>query len=84
MLTSAGVSYGDVLTRNAAGMHVEKFTALGGPSEIIEQTARMLKAGVDHVCFGHPLGDDLMEAIRIVGDKIIPFPVERSPQPSLR
>lgn len=31
----------------------------------------MLKAGVDHVCYGHPLSEDPMHAVKEIGEKLI-------------
>ena len=51
---------------------IESLAALGNPDEIVEQTARMLKSGVDHICFGHPLGGDPVKAMRLLSEKVTP------------
>ncbi len=77
MLTSIGLSFDDIRRLEEKGSQIppkliENFVALGNPDDIIEQTDRMLKAGVDHICYGHPLGD-LPEVIRLIGERILPY-----------
>ncbi len=77
MLTSIGLSCDDIRQFEEKGSQIppkliENFVALGNPDDIIEQTDRMLKAGVDHICYGQPLGD-LPEVIRLIGERILPY-----------
>lgn len=77
MLAAAEFTYDELQVPKARdyGMPLElmeNFAALGTIQEIVEQTAVMLKAGVDHVCYGHPLSQNPIDAIRLVGEKIIP------------
>lgn len=43
----------EALERNA-----HNFAAVGTAEDILAQTERMVRAGVGHICFGHPLGPD--------------------------
>lgn len=52
---------------------IENFSAAGTPEEVVEQTDRILREGVTHVCYGHPLGRDIEESIRLVGERIKPY-----------
>jgi 5,10-methylenetetrahydromethanopterin reductase len=52
---------------------IESFVAIGTPVEIIEQTDNMLKSGVTHICYGHPLGPKIEESINLIGKKVIPY-----------
>lgn len=77
MLSAAGFSYDELLSLRASDVRLplellENFVALGTPEEIVEQTSVMLKAGVDHVCYGHPLGTDTINVTKLIGEKIIP------------
>ena len=80
MLANAGLTPEALLalSRNppkAPPAFLHSFAALGTPDDVIEQTAQMLAAGVDQVCFGYPLGPDLPAAIRLLGENVIPhFP----------
>lgn len=51
---------------------LRNFTASGTPDEIIEQTEEMVKAGVNHIIYGYPLGPSREEAIRLIGEEVIP------------
>ena len=77
MLTSIGVSDDDIRRFKEKGSQIpskliENFVALGNPDDIIEQTDRMLKAGVDHICYGQPLGS-LPEVIKVLGERVLPY-----------
>jgi 5,10-methylenetetrahydromethanopterin reductase len=84
MLAHAGLTYEEILalSRNppkAPPDFLHHFAALGSPDDVIEQTAQMVAAGVDQVCFGHPLGPDLPAAIRLLGENVLPhFPRNQS------
>jgi 5,10-methylenetetrahydromethanopterin reductase len=74
MLSAAGVSYHKVSRRDYSWSTstMGQFTAYGTVDDVTEQTVEMLKAGVDHVCYGHPLGEPLSEVIREIGEEILP------------
>ncbi|MCS4540684.1 MAG: LLM class flavin-dependent oxidoreductase [Thaumarchaeota archaeon] len=57
MLRDAGLAIEDLATlgRSSSDARIEKLAAMGSVDDIVEQTEKMLKAGVDHVCYGHPL-----------------------------
>ena len=73
MLRRAGLQYEDLagLARTSSNVPIEKFAAVGNSNDIVEQTDKMLKAGVDHVCYGHPLSESPMNAISEIGEKVI-------------
>ena len=52
---------------------IRNFTATGTPDDIIDQTEEMIKAGVHHIIFGYPLGPSREEAIRLIGQDVIPY-----------
>ncbi len=77
MLAATGVSSKELLARTSKKARlpeelVESLAVLGDSDEIVEQTARMLRSGVDHVCFGHPLGVDPVKAMRLLGEMVAP------------
>ncbi|WES63256.1 LLM class flavin-dependent oxidoreductase [Microbacter sp. GSS18] len=45
---------------------------VGGPSEVIDQCAVLIEAGVKHISFGMPGVSQKVEAIKLLGDKVIP------------
>lgn len=53
-------------------LSVRKCSVAGTPIDVIPQIEKMIDAGVTHVAFGHPLGPDFEEALRLIGDEIIP------------
>lgn len=48
------------------------FCAFGTPKEIVEQAQTMLESGVDHICFGLPLGVDPLGSLRLLAEKVLP------------
>jgi len=74
MLSAAGLSYREILggaySWNTSTM--SHFAAYGTVDDVIEQTRTMFRAGVDHVCYGHPLGEPLTDVIREIGEAILP------------
>ncbi|PSN84767.1 hypothetical protein B9Q02_08900 [Candidatus Marsarchaeota G1 archaeon BE_D] len=51
---------------------LENFCAFGNASEIVEQTFKMFKSGVTHVCYGLPLGVNSIRALKILAQKVKP------------
>jgi 5,10-methylenetetrahydromethanopterin reductase len=77
MLTSAGISYRGLLKDSLdkdrlPSKVVENLAATGTPNDILEQAELMLKAGVDHISFGHPLGSEPGAAMRLLAQKVLP------------
>lgn len=56
---------------------LEHFTAFGTANGIVEQVARMFKAGVSRVTFNHPHGSNVIETIDEIGKKILPHFTEK-------
>jgi 5,10-methylenetetrahydromethanopterin reductase len=46
---------------------------VGQPADLIERLAPLVAAGVQHLSFGPPLGPDLNQAVRLLGDVITYF-----------
>jgi 5,10-methylenetetrahydromethanopterin reductase len=73
MLESAGLTHKELVSdENRLEEVMENFVAVGSISDISEQVNQMLKAGVDEVCFGLPLGKDLKSSIDLLGTKLLP------------
>ncbi len=51
---------------------IRSFTATGTPDDLIDQTEEMIRAGVNHVIYGYPLGPSREEAIQLIGENVIP------------
>ncbi len=74
MLKEAGIYYEDLGTMEKIDRKIlANFAAIGKIGKILEETAKMVEAGVDHICFGHPLGADPVQAIKEIGNKIISY-----------
>lgn len=81
MLAEAGVTFEEIKEYSRAPKNnkelgaklLKNFSASGNPEEIIEQTERMIKAGATHICYGHPLGREVAESIRLMGEKVKPY-----------
>jgi 5,10-methylenetetrahydromethanopterin reductase len=48
----------------------------GTPEQCIDRLEKLIKRGLTHVRFGPPLGPDPKEAIRLIGEEIIPYFIE--------
>jgi len=46
---------------------------VGTPSDIIQHVEELAEAGITEIGFGGPLGPDIKEAIRLMGEKVIPY-----------
>ena len=73
MLRHAGLAPEDLAALGEAGFdaRIGKLAAIGSVDDIIEQTEAMLEAGVDHVCYGHPLSVDPLRAVKEIGERVI-------------
>jgi 5,10-methylenetetrahydromethanopterin reductase len=45
----------------------------GTPEMIIERLEKLVLMGVRHMSFGPPLGSDILEAVRLLGTKVLPY-----------
>lgn len=45
---------------------------VGGVSDVIDQCAQLIDAGVRHISFGPPLGPDPMRSVRLLGTEVLP------------
>jgi len=54
-----------------------RLAVIGKPDECLEKLCELEKKGVTHLSIGGPLGPDPEEAIRLIGEKIIPYFRER-------
>jgi 5,10-methylenetetrahydromethanopterin reductase len=45
----------------------------GTPDDCIDRIEKLIEKGLTHIRFGPPLGPDPKEAIRLLGEKIIPY-----------
>ena len=51
---------------------VRGFSLTGTPDDIIPQIEALIDAGATHIAFGPPHGPDPMEAIKLLGEKVLP------------
>lgn len=58
--------------RCISDLSVAKCSVTGTPEEVIDQIEEMAEAGVNHVAFGHCLGPDFDEALKLLGRKVLP------------
>lgn len=77
MLEAAGLTYQELL-RIAEGKAklpvelVENFAACGAPRDFVRRAEDMLEAGVDQICFGHPIGSDIGIAMKAISEEVVP------------
>jgi 5,10-methylenetetrahydromethanopterin reductase len=57
---------------HVSDLSIEKCSVCGTPEDVIPQIENMIAAGVDHICFGHPLGPDFNQALDLLGKEILP------------
>lgn len=51
---------------------VDAFSLSGTPEDIIPRVEQLIDAGADNVAFGPPLGPDPGEALRLLGERVLP------------
>lgn len=83
MLRYAGLAVEDLgaLGSPTLDERIGNLAAMGSVDDIVDQTEKMLEAGVDHVCYGHPLSEDPLRAVTEIAEKVIGYFQDRaSPQ----
>jgi len=74
MLASVKVKYEDLCDLKIIEEKIlPNFTATGKIEEVLEHTAKMTEAGVDHICYGHPLSREPIKTIKLIKDKIMSY-----------
>jgi len=75
MVEAAGLSYDDFGSGEPEVVRrvLDAFTLHGSAEDVLDQAARLIEAGVDHLCFGHPLAEDFVEGVRILRDRVLPY-----------
>jgi alkanesulfonate monooxygenase SsuD/methylene tetrahydromethanopterin reductase-like flavin-dependent oxidoreductase (luciferase family) len=72
MVEAAGLRYEELLTDDPALKEkiLDSFSLYGSAEDALDRAARLVEAGVDHLCFGHPLSDELVGGVRAVSERI--------------
>lgn len=75
MLKAAGLSFQELLKacksrRILPNELIDNVAAAGTPSDIHDQVESMVKSGVDHICFGQPLGSDPTTAMELLAHHV--------------
>ena len=52
---------------------VKAFSLTGTPEDIIPQIEALIDAGTTHIAFGPPHGPDSQEAVRLLGERVLPY-----------
>jgi 5,10-methylenetetrahydromethanopterin reductase len=75
MVEAAGLRYEELLTDDPALKEkiLDSFSLYGSAEDVLDRAARLVEAEVDHLCFGHPLSDDLVWGVRAVSERILPY-----------
>ncbi len=75
MVEAAGLRYEDLGSKDPEVVVrvVEAFALYGSVDDVLNQAARLVEAGADHICFGHPLSDDFVEGVLAVRDRVLPY-----------
>ncbi len=75
MLKAGGLEFHELLKacKSKATLPTElinNVAAAGAPDDIIHEIEPMLKSGVDHICFGHPLGSSPTTAMELLAQQV--------------
>jgi alkanesulfonate monooxygenase SsuD/methylene tetrahydromethanopterin reductase-like flavin-dependent oxidoreductase (luciferase family) len=72
MVEAAGLRYEELLTDDPALKEkiLDSFSLYGSGEYVLDRAARLVEAGVDHLCFRHPLSDELVGGVRTVSERI--------------
>jgi 5,10-methylenetetrahydromethanopterin reductase len=62
----------DAITRSVSDDVLDRFAFAGCPRDLVRQVERIAEAGATRVEFGTPLGRDAGEAIRLLGQQVLP------------
>jgi 5,10-methylenetetrahydromethanopterin reductase len=75
MVEAAGLRYEDLGSTDpdVVCRAVNAFALYGSVDDVLNQAARLVEAGADHICFGHPLSDDFVEGVLAVRDRVLPY-----------
>lgn len=46
---------------------------VGAPKQVITQIEQLGEAGITHVNLGGPIGPDIPQAIKLLGDQVMPY-----------
>jgi 5,10-methylenetetrahydromethanopterin reductase len=69
----------EAIARDMSDDVLDRFAFAGSPRDLVRQVERIVHAGASRVEFGTPLGPDPGEAIRLLGEQVLPaFPREPS------
>ncbi|MCS6784360.1 MAG: hypothetical protein N3H84_01545 [Candidatus Caldarchaeum sp.] len=74
MMAAAGLKLDDLSNpdEDTKAKALDCFAVYGSVDDILEKTAKLLRAGVNHVCFGHPIASDIVEGVKTICQRIIP------------
>jgi 5,10-methylenetetrahydromethanopterin reductase len=75
MLEAAGLTLESLsaIDDEVGGRLLENFAVYGSVEDVLDKLAKLVKAGVSHICLGHPLGADPVKAVQLIRDKILPY-----------
>jgi 5,10-methylenetetrahydromethanopterin reductase len=62
----------EAITRNVSDEILDRFAFAGRPRDLVQQVERIAQAGATRVEFGTPLGPQPAEAIRLLGEQVLP------------
>jgi len=78
MMDAAGLSTTDLINLDEERVErlVKNFAVTGTVDEVLEHAVKLVKCGVDHFCFGHPISPDPIKDVKILANKIAPHLME--------
>ncbi|MEM4288450.1 MAG: LLM class flavin-dependent oxidoreductase [Candidatus Caldarchaeum sp.] len=88
MLRAAGLEPRDLDEPDdeAKALMLESFAVCGSVEEVLEKCVTLLRSGVSHLCFGHPISSNPVEGVKMIAEKVLPSLAElfnaRSPATS--
>ncbi|MEM1936859.1 MAG: LLM class flavin-dependent oxidoreductase [Candidatus Caldarchaeum sp.] len=74
MLRAAGLEPRDLdeADDEARARMLESFAVCGSVEEVLEKCVALLRSGVSHLCFGHPISPNPVDGVRMIAKKVLP------------
>ncbi|MCS7137327.1 MAG: LLM class flavin-dependent oxidoreductase [Candidatus Caldarchaeum sp.] len=72
MLRAAGLNPEDLAEddEDVRARILESFAVCGSADEVLEKTAALLRSGVSHICFGHPIASNPVEGVKKLAEVV--------------
>ncbi|MEM0443796.1 MAG: LLM class flavin-dependent oxidoreductase [Candidatus Caldarchaeum sp.] len=74
MMEYAGLRLEDLsdVDDEVAACVLDNFSIHGDVDDVVEKSVKLLKNGVNHLVFGHPIAANIVDGCRKIGEKVVP------------